>query len=175
MSLLPLFLLFLYVLPAYCWISLQPSNSPPSARQGHSAVSYDDSIMIVFGGRTTVVMNVNSTIVQSSLCSSMGGCNEALNAGSCDNECANATLSLQCSCICNDDFSGVNCQIQDVDTWLSDVAIYDITSNTWTIWDADPIGTVNAVSWSRQHIADGANINNVFWHNQSASYLSVIV
>lgn len=169
-----------------CWSALSPSGSAPSARQGHSAAVWDERAMFVFGGRTVVTSTLNSTLsvlsFNSSLCAGMGGCNELSAAGVCAG-CANSTASVggvSCACQCNDGFSGLNCQLAAVDSWLNDVVKYDIANNQWTIYTADAVGTNNPAPWlttqhntarhtSPHHTPRLQAHHNTDWHHEWAS------
>ena len=113
--------------------------------------------MVAFAGRTETVSTLNSAqsalSFRNSSCAQMGGCNELSAAGSCvvAPSCAasaSASASACAACQCNDGYAGTNCQLASVDTWLSDVVVYDVVSNAWVVFDADPVGTANPVPWS---------------------------
>jgi hypothetical protein len=162
--LVPLLLLLVVVFPSLfplsclvsCWSELSPSGSGPAARQGHSAVVWKERAMIVFGGRTVVTSTLNSTLsvlsFSNSSCVGMGGCNELSAAGVCSGCVTSSDGGVSCSCQCNDGFSGNQCQLAAVDSWLNDVVVYDIVNNQWTSSTADPVGTINPVPWSPQPI-----------------------
>jgi hypothetical protein len=129
------------------WLQLLPSGSRPAPRQGHTAVVWADRVMVVFGGRTVSSSVLNSTAsllsYANTSCTAIGGCNELSGAGVCD-VCA----LPPCQCSCADGFTGLNCEVAAVDSWLSDVAAFDVVDRSWRTFTADPVGTISPVPWS---------------------------
>ena len=140
--------------PVGGWVQLSASsNASVTARRGHTAVTVDDRWLVVFGGRTVQTQILPSTpaaLLNSSACADIGGCHEEAAAGVCSSQCGGANTS-GCQCVCATGFSGVNCQLQAVDVWLSSVSTFDMHSaaagGQWLTADADKAGTVNPVAW----------------------------
>ena len=154
-------LLWLLCSAAQCcgWVQLTPPAGSPSpiAREGHSAVGFGSTLMLVFGGRTLVSSTLSAASTAASAlnssCAPIGGCNELSGAGlcaGCDEDGAgaggNATTS-GCACSCSAGYSGPQCQYSSALSWLNDLAVLSLLSGQWAILQPDPPGTASPVSW----------------------------
>ena len=133
---------------------IPPSDSPsPAAREGHSAVGFGSSLMVVFGGRTLVnsTLSAASTAasVLNSSCTPIGGCNELSGAGVClgCGEAGSNGSTSGCVCSCSSGYSGLQCQYSTALSWLSDVWLLSLLSRRWESMLPDPPGTASPVSW----------------------------
>ena len=135
---------------------IPPSDSPsPAAREGHSAVGFGSSLMLVFGGRTLVNSTLSASATAASAlnssCAAIGGCNELSGAGvclGCDVEAADGNGSTAgCVCSCSSGYSGSQCQYSSALSWLSDVWLLSLLSRRWDAMLPDPPGTASPVSW----------------------------
>ena len=138
------------VRPCTGWVQLSPFGGSISARRGHSAITVGDRWLVVFGGRSVDVLLLTDSSATSpsvSNCFSIGGCHEEVGAGTC-NGCS-VNNSVSCACSCSTGFSGVNCEFESVDVWLSSVSVWDMqnVSGGWLSVDCDPAGTVSPVAW----------------------------
>lgn len=119
------------------------SNSYPTGRRGHSMVLYNDTLLVIFGGRylsqqSATYVNVTnliqtdpfvaSNIQSTSLvnCSSLNYCNLR---GSCILP-TNSSVYPQIRCECIDGYNGYQCEKQEIEYYLHDLWIFNIQNLT---------------------------------------------
>jgi hypothetical protein len=127
-------LLFLSLPHANAWREIIPTTSTiPLERYGHTAVLWEPSRMIVFGGRRSGFNQYDITINETSECFAIGTCGELDGLGAC----VGCNTTEGCHCECLEGYSGVGCADQSVEIWLNDVSVFDLSTNTWTIYNSN--------------------------------------
>lgn len=167
-----LVLLFGMLTRVAAWLQLTPDcptcpapdfrdSMRPCTRRGNSASRWGDNTLLLFGGRTVDYRNTTEQLVPPDISAHSPA--RVCDGTHCNLEGSAEECLLNGGCECLDGFTGPACEIEEVETFLNDLWLFDIVTNTWSYRND-----------SKAHLA-GTSLTRINWPKQRNYHVTNVI